>query len=103
MKARFTIMAVILAAIVFANSVNAALPNPGVTIVPGRTALLITDPQNDFLSPDGVTWGVVGKSVTENNTVENIDSLFKAAKANDMPVFVSPHYLDHRRSGPKNQ
>ena len=92
MKARFTITAVILAAIVFANSANAALPDPGVTIVPGRTALLITDPQNDFLSPEGVAWGVVGKSVTENNTVENIDALFKAAKANDMPVFVSPHY-----------
>ena len=92
MKARFTITAVILAAIVFANSANAALPDPGVTIVPGRTALLITDPQNDFLSPDGVAWGVVGKSVTENNTVENIDALYKAAKANDIPVFVSPHY-----------
>ena len=26
------------------------------------------------------------------NTVENIDSLFEAAKASDMPVFVSPHY-----------
>jgi nicotinamidase-related amidase len=62
------------------------------TVVGERTALLITDPQNDFLSPAGVTWGVVGKSVTENHTVENIDALFKAAKANDMPVFVSPHY-----------
>ncbi len=92
MRALFTTSAVILAATVFTNSVSAALPDPGVTIVPGRTALLITDPQNDFLSPEGVTWGVVGKSVTENKTVENIDSLFKAAKANDMPVFVSPHY-----------
>jgi nicotinamidase-related amidase len=61
-------------------------------VVKGRTALVVTDPQNDFLSPDGVTWGVVGKSVTANNTVANIDSLFKNAKANDMPVFVSPHY-----------
>ena len=26
------------------------------------TALVITDPQNDFLSPDGVTWGVVGNT-----------------------------------------
>jgi nicotinamidase-related amidase len=57
-----------------------------------RTALVITDPQNDFLSPEGVTWGVVGESVTENNTVENIATLFKAAKENDIPVFVSPHY-----------
>ena len=56
------------------------------------TALVLTDPQNDFLSPDGVTWGMVGESVTENNTVENIESLLKAAKANDIPVFISPHY-----------
>lgn len=76
-----------------------ALPNPGMTIDPARTALVVTDPQNDFLSPSGVTWGVVGKSVTENKTVENIDSLFKAAKETKLPVFVSPHYYyatDHR-------
>jgi nicotinamidase-related amidase len=76
----------------FAGTAAAALPDPGVEIVKGRTALVITDPQNDFLSPKGVTWGVVGESVTKNNTVENIDSLFEAAKANDMPVFISPHY-----------
>jgi nicotinamidase-related amidase len=75
-----------------AGNAAAALPDPGVEIVKGRTALVITDPQNDFLSPKGVTWGVVGESVTKNNTVENIDSLFEAAKANDMPVFISPHY-----------
>jgi nicotinamidase-related amidase len=74
------------------STANAALPDPGMEIVKGRTAVVITDPQNDFLSPKGVTWGVVGKSVTENNTVENIETLMKAAKANDMPVFVSPHY-----------
>ncbi len=73
-------------------AVHAQLPDPGMEIVGGRTALLVTDPQNDFLSPNGVAWGVVGASVTENNTVENIDSLFKAAKAADMPVFISPHY-----------
>ena len=44
-------------------------------------ALLITDPQNDFLSPDGVTWGVGGDSVTQNHTVENIETLFQAATA----------------------
>ena len=56
------------------------------------TALVITDPQNDFLSPEGVAWGLVGNSVTENNTVANIGSLLQAAKASGMPVFVSPHY-----------
>ena len=74
------------------SNTHAALPNPGLEIEPGRTALVITDPQNDFLSPKGVAWGVVGKSVTENNTVENIEALFKAAKQHDMPVFISPHY-----------
>jgi len=69
-----------------------ALPNPGMAIDPERTALVITDPQNDFLSPEGATWGVVGKSVTENNTVENIERLFEAAKRLDYKVFVSPHY-----------
>jgi nicotinamidase-related amidase len=56
------------------------------------TALVITDPQNDFLSPDGATWGLVGASVTANDTVANIQRLLEAAKASGMPVFVSPHY-----------
>jgi len=92
MNARLTISAIILATVGYSGIATAQLPDPGVTIVAERTALLITDPQNDFLSPKGVAWGVVGKSVTDNNTVENIDSLFAAAKANDIPVFISPHY-----------
>ncbi|MFT5573997.1 MAG: nicotinamidase-related amidase [Cryomorphaceae bacterium] len=71
---------------------QAALPDPGMEIVKGHTAILVTDPQNDFLSPKGATWGVVGNSVTENNTVANIHALFKVGKKNDIPVFVSPHY-----------
>jgi len=74
------------------SALQAGLPNPGVQFETGRTALLVTDPQNDFLSPDGVTWGVVGKSVTKNNTVANIESLLKTAKKEGLPVFISPHY-----------
>jgi len=59
---------------------------------PSDTAIVITDPQNDFLSPDGVTWGLVGASVEENGTVANIESLIRAAKDNGYRVFVSPHY-----------
>ncbi|TSE07839.1 cysteine hydrolase [Aquimarina algiphila] len=73
------------------TSVYAQLPDPGF-IVDENTAIVITDPQNDFLSPDGVTWGVVGESVTANNTVDNIEALFKVAKEKNIPVFVSPHY-----------
>lgn len=71
---------------------DAPIPRPGVDLSRGNFALLVIDPQNDFLSPDGVTWGVVGESVTENNTVENIERLFRAAKDADARVFVSPHY-----------
>ncbi len=56
------------------------------------TAVLVTDPQNDFLSEKGVTWALVGASVTDNNTVGNIERLFKAAKDNGFEVFISPHY-----------
>jgi nicotinamidase-related amidase len=71
---------------------DAALPRYDIKLDPERVALVVTDPQNDFLSPDGVTWGVVGESVTENNTVEHIGELFAAAHANEVPVFISPHY-----------
>lgn len=57
------------------------------------TALVLTDPQNDFLSPEGVTWGLVGASVEENRTVEHIEQLLSAAKSGGYEVFVSPHYF----------
>jgi len=56
------------------------------------TALLVVDPQNDFLSEKGVTWGLVGASVTENGTIDHIDQLFSAAKQHGYAVFISPHY-----------
>ena len=71
---------------------HAQLPDPGMTVEAANTAVVITDPQNDFLSEEGVTWGVVGKSVTANNTVKHIENLMKAAKHNDVALFVSPHY-----------
>jgi len=88
----FEILAAIMFIVLAASVSFAELPNPGMQIDPSNTALVVTDPQNDFLSPNGVTWGVVGKSVTENNTVENIETLFKSAKNNGIPVFISPHY-----------
>jgi nicotinamidase-related amidase len=57
-----------------------------------NTAVLVTDAQNDFLSEQGVTWKLVGDSVKENKTIENIERLFNTAKANGFEVFISPHY-----------
>lgn len=56
-------------------------------------AIVIIDPQNDVLSENGLAWGAVGESVKENNTVENIERIFKAAKKSGYDVFISPHYF----------
>ena len=78
---------------------DAAIPRPGVDLRKGNVAVVVTDPQIDFLSPQGVSWSVVGQNVTENGTVENIGKLFAASKESDVPLFISPHYYypqDHK-------
>jgi nicotinamidase-related amidase len=92
--------------VVFSNTLFASdgLPDPGMVYEKGHTAIVITDPQIDFLSPSGVTWGLVGKSVTKNNTVKNLDTLMKVAGKKDIPLFISPHYyfptdLDWKHGG----
>lgn len=76
----------------YAEPENPGLPPSNMELDMSRVALVVTDPQIDFLSPDGATWGLVGNSVTHNHTVENIERLFKAAKAAGIPVLISPHY-----------
>lgn len=83
----------------YAPPEKAALPASRFELDLSRAALVVTDPQIDFLSPDGVTWQVVGESVQEHGTVENIRRLFSAAKQRGITVAVSPHYYyphDHR-------
>ncbi len=69
-----------------------ALPVPGFDIDFERTAVVITDPQNDFLHPDGVAWGACGESATENNTVANLEALMAKAIETGMQLVISPHY-----------
>jgi len=71
---------------------SATVGATGLSFDTSDTALLVIDPQNDFLSPDGVTWGIVGDSVTEHNTVNNLLTLFQTAKAEGYVVAVSPHW-----------
>ena len=63
------------------------------------TAVVFIDPQNDVLSEKGANWGAVGASVTENHTVENMERIFKAAKASGYEVLISPHYFYPTDSG----
>ena len=68
------------------------LPNPGFKAEAGRTAVVVTDPQRDFLSEDGVVWQVVGESVQANDTVNHLAQLMTAAHETGTTIFISPHY-----------
>ncbi len=59
-----------------------------------RTALLIIDPQNDFLSEGGVAWPLVGDGVKNTKVVEHLVDLRSAAKKAGVPVFYCPHYYN---------
>jgi nicotinamidase-related amidase len=57
------------------------------------TAIVFIDPQNDVLSEKGLSWPLVRESLQENNTIANMERIFKAAKAHEFEVFISPHYF----------
>ncbi|QEX15683.1 isochorismatase [Hypericibacter terrae] len=76
-----------------------AAETPGLQFQKTDTAVVFIDPQNDVLSEKGANWGAVGASVTENRTVENMERIFKAAKAKGYEVFISPHYFYPTDSG----
>lgn len=76
-----------------------ALPATGFTLDLARAALVVIDPQVDFLSPAGVTWPFFGECIEELGTVDNLGRLFAAAKQAGLTVAISPHYYypcDHR-------
>ncbi|TFE53930.1 cysteine hydrolase [Streptomyces sp. ICN441] len=76
----------------YAKPSTPALPLGDVRLDLSRTALVVTDPQIDFLSPAGATWEVFGESVTDNDSVLHIGQLLEAAKAAGITVAISPHY-----------
>jgi nicotinamidase-related amidase len=57
------------------------------------TAVVFIDPQNDVLSEKGLSWPLVHESLKENNTIENMERIFKTAKSRGFEVFISPHYF----------
>jgi nicotinamidase-related amidase len=57
------------------------------------TAIVFIDPQNEVLSEQGLGWPLLRESLQENNTIENMERIFKAAKAHGFEVFISPHYF----------
>lgn len=49
----------------YADPKNRFLPDPGMRLDLRHTALVVIDPQIDFMSPKWASWSIVGESVTE--------------------------------------
>lgn len=77
---------------IYQDPESGALPDSGMQLDLSRAALVVIDPQVDFLSPEGVAWPLVGNSVTENGVVGHLGQLFEAAKQAGITVAISPHY-----------
>jgi len=56
-----------------------------------RTALLLVDPYNDFLSGGGKLWPMVEGVATEVGLLENLRAITAAARRNGIPIFIVPH------------
>lgn len=83
----------------YADPANPALKKGTMVIDSKRAALVVIDPQNDFMDPKGKAWPVVGEAVTEQKLVPHLHQLFSAAKAAGMVVAISPHHYyqwDHQ-------
>jgi nicotinamidase-related amidase len=67
------------------------MPRETVEIDLAKTAMFVTDPQNDFLSEGSPAWGLVGPTVTKHKVVEKEKTLKTLAKKIGIPVFYSTH------------
>jgi nicotinamidase-related amidase len=72
------------------------MPRETVEIDLSKTAMFVTDPQNDFLSEKSPIWGLVGPTVTRNKVVEKEKELKALAKKLGIPLFYSTHMYNKK-------
>ena len=75
------------------SSVSSSDSGISLKISRGDTAVVFIDPQNDVLSDKGLAWPLVHESLRENDTINNMERIFKSAKVHAFEVFISPHYF----------
>ncbi|MGI9330001.1 MAG: cysteine hydrolase [Gammaproteobacteria bacterium] len=72
------------------------MPREEAEIDLSKTAMFVTDPQNDFLSDGSPVWALVGPLVEKNKVVEKEKRLKALAKELGVPVFYSTHMYNAR-------
>ncbi|TAQ86470.1 hypothetical protein B7494_g5205 [Chlorociboria aeruginascens] len=55
------------------------------------TAIIITDPYNDFLHPSGKLYPLVATSLASTNTIPNLQALISYAHAHQIPIYYGLH------------
>jgi len=64
-----------------------------------RTALVLVDIQNDFLTDGGKYYVMIEELMKRNDVNARLETLLKTCKFHNFPVFMSPHYFfphDHK-------
>lgn len=59
--------------------------------MPGNTAVIIIDPYNDFLHPEGKLNGLLAASLKETDTITHLKEMVAAARANKIPIYYGLH------------
>lgn len=57
-----------------------------------KTAVILVDPFNDFLSEGGKLWPFTKETVEGVGLVQNLKALLAAARSRDIKIFYAPHH-----------
>ena len=80
----------ILLTLIFSGGIMMAQAQELPTIDKEHAAVLITDPQNDFLHPNGKLYKLVKDNMEQLGTIEHIEVLMKTAKKTGITLAVDP-------------
>lgn len=61
-----------------------------ISFPPDRTALLVIDPVNDFLSEGGAGWELVKTTVEKNDVIGNLKRAIEGARGRGIPILFGP-------------
>ncbi|KAF7553382.1 hypothetical protein G7Z17_g3638 [Cylindrodendrum hubeiense] len=56
-----------------------------------KTAIVLIDPYNDFIHPEGKLYGRVSESLTASDTVSHLKEIVKAAREAHIPIYYGLH------------
>lgn len=65
------------------------------TYIAERTALLVVDPYNDFMTEGGKLYDAIKPTADKSGMYENLRKLIPAARAANIQIFILPHHRSH--------